>query len=136
MSRTAWRFYDDVLDETYFWPVNPKEDSGSHAITKAFNYQAQAAQRRTSGNVDTVDALVSVQAVEQSAFSYSGFVYDQQQFDALVSWCNRGYPIYLTDDLGREFLIYVTGLELSRVRSRQNPFKHSYQFTGIILEEL
>lgn len=136
MARSAWRFIDPITTEEYAWPVNPREDSGSHTITRSTNYVSAAAQRRTSANVDTIDTVIHQKNMEQQTFSYTGYVYNQQQYDALESWASKDYAVELYDDLGRGFLIYTTDISFSRVRSNQNPYKHDYTFTGIILERI
>ncbi len=136
MARSAWRFIDPITDEEYAWPVNPREDSGSHAITRSTNYAASAAQRRTSAGVDTIDNVIFQKNMEQQVFSYTGYVYTVEQYNALQSWADKNYAVELYDDLGRGFLVYTTEVNFSRVRSNMNPYKHNYTFNGIILEEL
>ena len=74
MARSAWRFIDPITTEEYAWPVNPREDSGSHTITRSTNYASVAAQRRTSANVDTIDTVIHQKNMEQQTFSYTGYV--------------------------------------------------------------
>jgi len=136
MARTPWRFIDPVTDDEYAWPVNPREDSGSHTITRSVNYAATAAGRRTSANVDTIDNVIFQKNMEQQTFSYTGYVYNEQQYNALELWAGKNYAVELYDDLGRGNLIYITELSFSRVRSNMNPYKHNYSFNGIILERI
>lgn len=135
-GRRGWRFYDPILDETYVFPVNPNADSGSNARSRSVAYIDVAGSRQNSLGNHTIDTIMYTTGIEQSTFSYDGNVYDIDQFNALNNWANKGRPIHMIDDLGRELLVYITKLTFSRVRSRQNPFKHSYNLSGIILEEL
>jgi hypothetical protein len=136
MARNAWSFVDPVTMDTYTLPVNPNADNGSHSFTRSINYEALAGVRRNSSGEDTVDALVFDSNVEQKPFSYSGFVYNKEQYDNFNEWTSKGYPFEIYDDLGRGFLVYIISFQYSRVRSRQFPYKHSYEMQGIILEEL
>lgn len=136
MARTAWSFVDPETTDQYFWPVNPNTDGGSNSRVRNTGFSVEAGMRRTSLNEDTIDNIVMFVNIEQKTFNYSGFVYTQDQLDDMVAWCEKEYPIEMYDDLGRGFLVYITTFSLSRVRSRQNPYKHSYNFNGIILEDL
>jgi hypothetical protein len=136
MARTAWRFVDpETLDE-YIWPVNPNNDSGSNSRNKSVDYASNAAFYQNSQGQHTLANVINVSAVEQQPFSYDGFVYNVDQYNALVEWSNKKYPVELYDDLGRGSLVYIKNFTLQRVRSRQNPFKHSYTISGIILGEI
>lgn len=135
-SRTAWQFIDPVTSDTYSLPVNPHTDSGSHAYTRSVGWQVQAGMRQTSFGEDVIDNIIFETNVDQGTFNYQGNVYNLEQYDEMILWMEKGYPFELHDDLGRGFLIYPQTYSLDRVRSRQNPYKHSYTFSGIILEEL
>ena len=136
MSRTAWRFVDPVTEDVYSLPVNPHTDAGSHAYNRSSAWESGSGLRRTEGGFDTIDNIIFEANIEQETFSYEGRVYDQAQYDEMLSWMEKGYAFQLYDDLGRGFLIYPTDYSLNRVRSRQNTYKHTYSFNGIILEEL
>lgn len=137
MSRVAWRFTDPVTSDEYFLPVNPKADSGSHAIVKNVRYQASASTYTDNGNNIRVNDTVAQSApFEQEAFFYTGFTYTKAQLDAMKLWTEKNYPWQMRDDLGREFMIYVETFNIERVRSRSYRWKHSYTFTGIVLEEI
>lgn len=135
--RIAWRFYDPVTTDEHFLEVNPKEDSGSHAVVKATRYEVAASTYKTAGNDLRVGDTVAQDAPrDQEAFSYTGNIYTKEQFDTLSEWFNKNYAFQIRDDLGREFLCYVDKFTVERVRSRQHRWKHSYSVSGIILEEV
>lgn len=135
-SRVGWRFIDPETDDTLYWDVNPNTDDGSAAYIKTMGYTASAGTYRDGGGVDRVGNLAFMRNKEQEIFAYSGFTYSVEQYNALVEWSNKSYPLLLIDDLGRIKKIYITGFEVSRTRSRKRPFKHAYRFTGIVLENL
>lgn len=136
MARNAWKFYDPDTLEEYTWPVNPNSDSGSHSLNKSLNYNVSAAFYQNAAGSHHIADLINVQSVDQTPFSYDGNVYDVDQLNALDYWSNKDHAVYLTDDLGRTFVVYVSKFTYSRVRSRQFPYKHSYNISGIILEEI
>lgn len=138
-ARVAWVFTDNEVDpvETYSWVTNPHTDRGSFGITKANNYQVAGASFYTDtfGEVRVADSLVGTGAQEQRLFSFEGFSYDQQHLAFLYHWVGKDHPVELSDDLGRVFRVFLTGLNVSRVRAR-NRWKHSYSFEGAVLEEI
>ena len=136
MSRIGWVLYDPHTDETYTLPVNPYEDSGSFTITKTVGYQSAAATYQTPSGYDDVGTVVFATGTDLMPFSFKGRVYNQTDKATLESWVSKDYPIEMRDDLLRNYLIIVEEFSLSRVRSKQNPFKHEYNFSGFVLEEL
>jgi hypothetical protein len=136
MARTPWGFLDPVTLDTYYMPVNPNEDLGSHSVRRNTLYTAQVALRRTITNEDRVDTLMYQQGFVQETFSYSGNVYNLQDFNDLTEWCGKDYPILMTDDLGRTFSVYITSLQTSRKRSRHFRYKHGYTFSGYTIAEV
>lgn len=135
--RTPWRFHDPRTSENYFLPVNPNEDQGGHGINKVTKYEAAASTYQDElGEIRVNDVVMAGAPDDVVPFSYSGFIYTKDQYDGLVNWFAKDYPWEIRDDLGREFLIYVDKFSKERVRSRQYRWKHSYQFSGIVLQEL
>lgn len=137
MARVGWNFYDPDTDETFVFPVNPYQDSGSHAITKAVDWEVSSGDHYDPvAGEHRVSTLISSKGAEPERFAYVGRVYTQQELEDLQFWCAKDYPIELTDDLLRSWLVMVESLDLTRVKSRQYYYKHEYKFTGIVLEEL
>lgn len=136
MARSPWSLYDPVTTEEYNWPVNPHTDNGSHAVSKGTKYEVYAGLRQSSTSDDRIDAIIAFGQDDPSKLSYSGFVYNQTQLTALEGWANKNYAVTLTDDIGREFSVYIESFRLERVRSNKHPFKHSYTLDAFILEEL
>ena len=134
--RIAWTFTDPVTSEIYRWEVNPREDAGSNAINRTVGYSSMAGMHRGANGEDRMDTILFESNVQQQTFSYTGAVYTSQQYAIMEDWCSRDYPLQLTDDLGRSWLVMVTQFTPARLRSRQSPYKHSYTFSGIVLEEL
>lgn len=135
--RKAWNFTDPITGESYYLPVNPLEDGGSHGIQKSVKYESPTSTYMSSANQLMVNATVIQDApAEMEGFSYSGTLYTKEEYDAFIYWSNKDHPWELTDDLGRTFLIYVTSFEPSRARSTRFRWKHTYNFTGIVIREI
>lgn len=135
--RIPWRFRDAVLSEVYFLPVNPTADSGSHGIKKNVKYQVAASNYVDDSNILRIGDTVAMDgASEQPTFSYTGSLYTKDQLDQFNYWFDKNYPWYMRDDLHREFLIYPETFDVTRVRSQQYRWKHSYTFTGVVLKEV
>ena len=136
MSRIGWQLYDPVTTELYPWPVNPYQDNGSHSIIKESNYTAAAASYRDGLNIDRIGTVVHSRGVNMEPFSYTGRTYSDAELTALSGWFEKDYAVQLTDDLGRTYLILVENFSFERIRARHSPYKHSYNVSGIVLEEL
>lgn len=137
MARTAWILEDPVTSEIYKLPANPAEDAGSNAIVKSVRYQGNSAHYRDSLGADrTFGTLVFSSNVELETFSYSGRLYSKEEFDAWKDWVARDYPVYLTDDLGRKWLVLFSSFKASRAPWRKYPWRHSYELSGTILTEV
>lgn len=135
--RTAWRLYDPIELETYFLPVNPSEDAGSNSIMKNTGYESLAGSYQDSLGEDRIGSIVFYSNFELEKFSYNGKTYNEQDHLDIQSWMEKDYPIELTDDLGRSWLILTESFDISRLRGNVNkPFKHQYNWTGIILSEI
>lgn len=136
-TRIAWRFFDPTNSETLFLSINPETDSGSHAIIKNTKYEVAVSNYIDNSNTPRVgDTIVQDAPSEQETLSYTGKVYTKEQYDQLVYWFAKDHPWQLRDDLGREFLVYITNFKPERMRSAQYRWKHSYTFSGIVLEEI
>lgn len=136
MARTAWKLEDTVLAETYFLPVNPHTDDAGMALSKVSTYQVVAATYQDSSLNDRIGTLIQLAPDEQVKFGYTGNVYNKAELEAWEYWASKPYPIEMTDDLGRTFLVYLESFQPSRVRSRQYPWKHSYKLTGWVFAEI
>ena len=137
MSRIPWRFTDLKTSEVYFLPVNPDSDAGSNGIRKGTHIEALASTYISPSNSLIVNASVILDAPDQEElFSYTGTLYTKEEYDKFIEWSSKNYPWELRDDLGREFLIYVTEFVPERKRSAKFRWKHTYTFSGLVIREL
>lgn len=131
-ERIPWKFTDTETAEVYYLPVNPNSDGGSFNLAKNQNYSITAGDTQGSRS----KTLVFASGVELGSFSYSGNLYSSEQLLAFEDWFSRDYPFEIEDDLGRKILAMVELFEIKRARSRHHIWKHTYTFSGSILEEL
>lgn len=137
MSRVAWVLYDPITTDQYFLPVNPYEDNGSHTISKGVLFETTSGLYQDALGNDHIATIAAAGPDNPEPFSYRGRVYTSEEIVALQEWVDKNYPVYLTDDLGRSWMIAIESFELSRSsRSRAHPYKHDYTLTGFILSEL
>jgi hypothetical protein len=119
-----WLFYDPQLGDTYTFTVNPN-DGGSPQYQKTVGYQPTAAPD---------GALLAYEGRDQATTAeFSGSILYRQQYDAMIEWFNKRYPIEVTDDLDRILTIYITTFEPKRVRSATYPWKHTYSVKYLVL---
>ena len=131
-SRIPWRFLDpETLDE-YSLPVNPHSDNGSFSVKANVVYSVTGGVSATSIS----NTLVYSNGYEAEAFSFSGNLYEKDDLDSFFSWFSKSYPFQIRDDLGKEYLVMIETFEINRVRARHYRWKHSYTFTGFVLEEI
>jgi hypothetical protein len=134
--RIAWELYDPITDETYYMPVNPYEDGGSHAINRTVNYAARSGMYLNDAGVDCISTILSYSQRNFETFNYVGKTYNELEHGTLEDWVNKDYPIYLTDDLGRIWLVMLESFVIRRLPTMKNkPFKHEYTLTGFVLQE-
>lgn len=117
-----WLFEDLALDESYVFEINPNE-GGSPQYKKNITYQDTIA-----GNTLIFEG--GDQAIETSV---SGTLLSQSQHETFVDWFSKRHLIRLTDDLGRTYMIYITGYEPKRVRAVQARYKHTYTLSYTIV---
>ena len=132
MSRIPWVFTDPVTSDVYVLPVNPNSDGGSFGVEKTIAYSAVAGCSQFSNR----NILIYTTGIGMGSFSYSGNLYTAEHLLAFEDWFSRDYPFEIEDDLGRRILAVVESFDLKRARTRHHLWKHSYTFSGSVLEEL
>lgn len=134
--RTAWTLYDPIEDVTYAFPVNPYQDNGSNAVADRTSFQVKAGAYQDGLGGDHISNIVMDAGTEMERFDYTGRTYTQQELDALEVWARKNYPVELTDDLGRHWMVMIEAVQPQRVRNGKNQWKHEYTFRGFILWEV
>lgn len=71
---------------------------------------------------------------EPSTFEWSGLLTSETQFDMYQTWYEKHHQILLTDDLGRDYWIYITEFSPQRKRSGRFTWKHEYTVKATVLD--
>lgn len=125
MAVIRWNFYDPVTLESVDFEVNP--NTGGTPDHKK-NIQTQATAAPDGGTL----LMEGRDQVQQSQFS--GTLLTQSQLDMFTSWFNKRHPIRMTDDLNRQFIIYITEYTTQRQRAVHYPYKHTYTVTYLVVD--
>lgn len=125
MAVVRWTLYDPVLDVTYKFHINPSV-GGSPSYKKNINYQNTSAPGGRTLVFEGQDEVREIQ--------WTGTILEQAHYDALYAWWEKRRQLLLTDDLGREFWVYLKNFEPKRERAIHSPWKHSYNMTAVILD--
>lgn len=123
--RIAWVLSDPITSTTYELPINP-DSGGTPARRKNFSYQNTAAP---DGKVLMFEGREAPKTI-----SVSGVILTEAHLDGLITWYNKRNAIELTDDLGRVYRVYITGLSPSRERRGTRPWFHTYSMEMTILD--
>lgn len=120
-----WKFFDPVDSTTTAFEVNPNE-GGSLLLEKPIVARSTVAQ----GGVTIL--FEGNKPVQQIVFS--GILYSETALNVMVDMFAKRHQIRLTDDLGRQFMIFIDKFEPKRVRARHSPWKHTYTITATIVD--
>lgn len=119
-----WTFVDSVTSETYTHEINPLSGAAPH-YQKNITYASCTAPGGKTLIMEGVDKPIEL--------NWSGTIITQEQYDAYVLWFQKRRQIQVTDDLGRTFMVYITGFSPTRVKS-SNFWKHTYELTATVLD--
>lgn len=123
MNVVRWTFYDGT--DTYTFEINP-DTGGSPAYAKTITSQSTLAPNGKTLVFEGTDQVPK--------FEFSGTILTEAHFNAFLEWWDKRRQIQVTDDLGRQFWIYLETFTPTRVRAVQHPWKHSYQVSAVILD--
>lgn len=125
MAVVRWTFYDAAESETYEFEVNPRE-GGTPSYRKNIVYQNTLAPGGRT--------LIFEGADEPMKLSWAGVILTQEHHETFVDWYYKRHQILLTDDLSRQYTVYISAYEPKRERSALHPWKHSYTMEATILD--
>lgn len=114
----VWKFTDGVVPETYELEINPGE-GGSPTFEKTLTTIATPAG----------PPIVFEGRDKPRVFEISGALTTESQYNAFESWYNKNYQIKVTDDLSREFWIFITNLTMTRAPLRSHPWRHTFRMS-------
>lgn len=110
-----WNFTDNVVSQSYNFDVNPNR-GGTPSFEKNLSYSSTPAG----------SPIVFEGRDKPRTFTVSGVLREESQLIALQTWFDKEYQIRITDDLGRQFWIYITDLQFERAQTRRWPFRHTF----------
>lgn len=127
MARIPWRFEDLVEGTVALMPINPNEGASP-------SYQKSLTKSTTTAPGAAARPLVFEGTDQVSQFDFSGVLLTQAHYQFLKDAWDKRHPVRLTDDLGRQFIIYFESFVPKRDLSRTYPWKHTYQATTVIVD--
>ena len=125
MPVVRWEFYDPVTTDTYEFLMNPSE-GGSPGYSKSITFSNTSAP---GGKVLAFEGRDNVRELE-----ISGVLKEASQLAAFETWFLKRNQIRVTDDLGRQFMVYITDFTPTRRRAVMTPYKHDYTMRMFILD--
>lgn len=120
-----WTLHDPTVPETYTFHVNPNA-GGTPGITKNLTTEVTAAPDGS--------AIIFEGRPEPQTLSFSGVILEQAHLDALMTWFQKEHQLRLTDDLGRQYWVYLKSFTPTRERARSHAWKHTYTAEATILD--
>ncbi len=108
---------------------------GVQTMKLAYNpYTMSSPHTPKNITVDTIQQLTVMNPAPGSEWSFSGYLYNQLEYDRFVYWYNKDMVLTLTDHLGREWQVVSAELDITdRRNSARNSNRYEYTWTVINL---
>lgn len=126
MARIAWRWEDQVEGTVEFMSLNPNEGASPA-------FQKNLTKEVTTAPGGLGQTLIFEGAQQVTEFAFSGVILTQDQYEFLLRLWEKRHPVKLTDDLGRDFVVYLESFTPQRVRSKTNPWRHTYEASAVVI---
>lgn len=117
-----WSFHEPVANETYQVEINPNE-GGTPGYSRTLNAQATL-----GGSHVIFEGPEAPQYIE-----CSGSILDRAHLEGLAAVFRKRRQMLLTDDLGRQWWIYLETFTPTRQRSRRE-WRHNYSMRMLVLD--
>ena len=125
MPVVRWTLYDPIDLVTYTFAKNPTS-GGSPQGKKRINYQNTSAPGGRTLIYEGQDEVMQI--------PWEGTLLTEAEYNALWTWWDKRRQLRLTDDLGRQFWIYIQSFEPRRVLAATAPWKHTYSIQAVVLD--
>lgn len=122
MAVVRWTLFDPITVETYTMQVNPRE-GGTPNRKKNVQWTNTTAQAGKT--------LIYEGRDEARTFEWTGVILTEQHLMDLEAWFLKRRQVQLTDDLGRQYWIYIIDYTPTRRRSALHPWKHDYTMRAV-----
>jgi len=119
-----WTFTDDVLSQSYTVPINPNQGGTP-------NFVKTLTRRNTAG--PNGDILTFEGRDQAETLNFSGIIVDEEHLDAFLTWFDKEYQIKITDDLSREYWVYINNFAITRSWMRRSKARHEFTMSCTIL---
>jgi hypothetical protein len=118
-----WRLFDGT--DTYVFDVNPNE-GGTPTFEKNILEESTAAPDGLT--------LIFEGAEKPKPFNFSGVILEQSQYEAMLEWYQKRRQVRVTDDLGRQFWIYIKKFEATRGWRVSHPWRHTFSIEATVVD--
>lgn len=123
MTVVRWTLWDPVLGTTLTFPINPAE-----------SFLPQREKEFTQ-EITTQGKLVAFEGnIKPAEFNFSGTFLDEDSYDFMVNWFNKRYQVRLTDDLGKQYWIYLKSFLPKRKRSSNHRWAFTYDADAVVMD--
>jgi len=120
--KVPWKFRDTQTNEEYTFPVNPYE------LNPPFD-------EKQIDEHPVLDNRTTVEPRKPKEWNFTGHVYSQAQYDAIVDWWTRDTVIEVSDHLGRTFEVVPLSIDVTEKRSRKLEWYFVYTLGGMLLKD-
>lgn len=120
-----WKFEDFIEEDEYTFLINPNKGGTPEMKKNIIQRNTTAPDGKT---------ILFEGRDEPMTFTFSGTLRDETQLTTLQSWVQRRNQIRLTDDLGRSYSVYLTGISATRIRAAQALWKHEWEITAVLVD--
>lgn len=122
LDRVPWVFKDIAGDDEYEFAVNPV-DASFPVVEKRITTQYTASGRPVNFEGRSAAGYLS----------FSGTILYQEHYEIMLDWLDKSTQISVTDDLGRNFWIFLTEFSPTRTYHAAFPWRHEYNASGLLI---
>jgi hypothetical protein len=144
-------YYDDPLPPTFMLPGTPVPDSdgvlrfqlNDPTTNTSFSFPINPAQVSTMASQRTITSGTTTSPVgtpilweggkRGRAVTLTGDVLTLAQLNDLRSWCAKPYRVFMSDEIGRQWVVMFRSIKATPVHDNRNPEHHTYILTLLLL---
>lgn len=119
----GWRFVDLNTGVSYAFEISPSQED--------MTYSKNVVWANRHGPNDRT--LIYEGQDKPRELSISGSILSQEQYETMMEWFDTRDRVYVIDDLGRNFLVYIREFSPVRERKFSHSWYHTYTMRAVIL---
>lgn len=124
MAVVRWTLWDPVLNTTLTFPINPAEGFLPER-EKEFTMEHTAAPN---------GKFIAFEGPETSiSFNFSGVFLEESSYNFMTTWFNKKYQLRLTDDLGKQYWVYLKKFSPKRRKSSNYQWSFEYEAEAVVI---